>query len=101
MHKQSLALQVTFGHCLQDDDVYKSMTAQDKVALWEQGLCPGKQVSKHCLTLQYLGRSQKPDACMQCDRLLLTLASIVAKRTFQESSSAVMTFLPCPQVPCA
>ena len=30
---------------VQDDEVYKSMSAQDKVALWEEGLCPGMQVS--------------------------------------------------------
>lgn len=36
---------------LQEDEVYKSMTVQEKVALWEGGLCPGKEVSNHCLML--------------------------------------------------
>ena len=36
---------------LQEDDVYKNMTAQDKVALWEKGLCPGLQVSNQLLEL--------------------------------------------------
>ena len=47
---------ILFASCillslLQGDDVYKSITAQDKVALWEQGLCPGLQVSDQLLQL--------------------------------------------------
>lgn len=54
---------------LQDDGVYKSMTARDKVALWEQGLCPGSHVSDHLLQLMLLATRIAQCSChmLQCE----------------------------------
>lgn len=41
---------------LQDDQVYQSLNAQDKVNLWEQAICPGNGVSSFSedILLHYL-----------------------------------------------
>ena len=53
---------------LQDDEVYKNMTDQEKVALWEQGLCPGNEVGflhKEQLLLKSKSFYLSPDCALQ------------------------------------
>ena len=61
---------------LQDDVVYKSLTARDKVDLWEQGLCPGLQVSDQLLQLMLLVLPTAP-AIRSSGLLLSALSSAI------------------------